>query len=140
PALHPAPGSRVRRSQSLLPVSKFVRPSLALLLVLALLSPYVLLKIFNRIGVIRVIRGFVRVFRGTDLTKRQVQRMTARIKEVDLKRLIVYSTFLQDELIKARFSNLAGAVGSGIRPVTVAWRAAVQCNFKANGLTGFCRS
>ena len=63
--------------------------------------------------------------------------MNARIKEFDFKSSIFYWTLLADKLIKTRFTNFAGAVGSGIRPVTVAGDAAVQCNFKANRTTVF---
>ena len=46
--------------------------------------------------------------------------LNAGVKELDLKNAVLYLTFLPDELIEPRLSNLAGAVRGGVRSAIVA--------------------
>ena len=62
------------------------------------------------------------------LTEREVKRLNAGAKELDLKSPVSYLTSLSDELLETRLSDLAGAVRGGIGPIIVAGRRRVQCH------------
>ncbi len=49
-------------------------------------------------------------------------------------------TLLPDELIEARLTNLAGAIGSGIDTRVLTERGAIQCHLEANGFAILSRT
>ena len=51
--------------------------------------------------------------------------MNARIEEFNLERPICDRTFLSDELIETRLSNLARSVNCGVDTTIFTWRGAV---------------
>lgn len=65
--------------------------------------------------------------------------MNPRIEEFDLQGVtfdsISDSTLLPDELVKARLSNFAASVGSGVDSAIAAWGDAIELHAEANRLS-----
>ena len=67
------------------------------------------------------------------LAKRERKDFDAGIKEFNLKGNVFDRPLLTDKLIHPRLSNLAGAIGAGIRPVIGLGCCAIQLYLEVNG-------
>src|ERR1035437_1202946 len=67
-------------------------------------------------------------------TKRERERLHARVKELDLECSIFHWPFLPDELIEAVLLHCSGTVAVGIDAMIVTWRGTVEFHGEADRL------